>query len=101
VRSALAVEMCLLLDRALIDALQPGFGAAQVAAQSRLGAQKPDEFVAAPDRLGVGVGDELLKLDDQVGAHLLVALGSLRVVADHKSLRAGPLVVIAVPVRPP
>jgi hypothetical protein len=55
-----------------------------------LAGQEPDEFVAAPGRPGVGVGAELLKIGDQVGAHLLVALALLRVVAGHRSLRVGP-----------
>src|SRR5665811_962179 len=41
--------------------------AAQVAAQSRLGLQRPDQLVAFAGSPGVGAVDELLQVGDQVG----------------------------------
>ena len=46
----LAVQVGLPLDRGVVDPQQPGLGAAQVAAQPRLGLETADELVAAPAR---------------------------------------------------
>ena len=85
------------LIAAVVDAQQPGGGAAQVAAQPGLGLAGSDEFVAAPRGPGVGAVDQLLQVRDEVGADLLVALGLFGVVADHEPLGAGAVVAVAVP----
>jgi hypothetical protein len=72
------------VDRGVVDAQQPGGGAAQVAAQPRLGAQRADQLVAAARGPGVRAVDQLLEVRDRVGPDLPVALGLLGVVADHE-----------------
>ena len=78
----------------MVDAQQPAAGVAQVAAQPGFGLEGADQLVAAPRRLGVGAVDELLEMRDQVGSHVLVPLGGLRVVAHDEPLRAGALLAV-------
>ena len=80
----LAVQVGLPLDRGVVDAQQPGGGAAQVAAQAGLGLEAADEFVAAARGPGIGALDQLLQVRDEVGPDLLVTLALLGVVADHE-----------------
>jgi len=93
----LAVQVLFSLDRGVVDTQQPGGGAAQVAAQTRLGAQGADQFVAAPRAPGVGSVDELGQVRDQVRPDLTVPLGRFGVVTDHEPLGPRPLVAVPVP----
>src|SRR6185312_5810234 len=77
-----SVEVGLACGGAAVDAEQPGLGAAQVAAQPRLVAQRPDQFVAFVRGPGIGAGDQPVEVFDQPVAHGGVAVGGIGVVAD-------------------
>jgi hypothetical protein len=81
----------------VVDAQQPGLGAAQVTAQPWFGFQRPDELIAFAGGPGVRAVDEVAQVGDQVGPHDCVPFGLFGVVTDHEPLGAGPVVAVAVP----
>src|SRR3954462_9389817 len=84
----LAVQVRLAADRVVVDAQQPGGGAAQVAAQSGLALQTADELIPAPGAPGVAALDEPAQMLDEGGPYRGVTLGGGRVVADDEPLGA-------------
>jgi hypothetical protein len=86
-----AVQVGLALHGGLVEAQQPGAGAAQVAAQPGFGLQAADQFVAAARGPGVGAVDQLSQVGHEPLAHLGVSGGGVGGVAYGEAVRADPV----------